>query len=150
MLFKTGQAASIFLKHRMSKAKDVFGKAKNVTKSKFAAGKAKASSIKGKTAQILKGQKKVFTEYKGSFLKTLAKDRLEKLADDIMNLSKDEAQELQVIIKAKLMPEVERQRGLLQDQMPQNNPQMAQMGRGQPNNRMASQRDIRMQGLLQR
>ena len=77
-------------------------------------------------------------------------NRLEKLADDIMNLSKDEAQELQVIIKAKLMPEVERQRGLLQDQMPQNNPQMAQMGRGQPNNRMASQRDSRMQGLLQR
>jgi hypothetical protein len=77
-------------------------------------------------------------------------NRLEKLADDIMNLSKDEAQELQVIIKAKLMPEVERQRGLLQDQMPQNNPQMAQMGKGQPNNRMASQRDIRMQGLLQR
>ena len=77
-------------------------------------------------------------------------NRLEKLADDIMNLSKDEAQQLQVIIRAKLMPEVERQRGLLQDQMPQNNPQMAQMGRGQPNNRMASQRDIRMQGLLQR
>jgi len=77
-------------------------------------------------------------------------NRLEKLADDIMNLSKDEAQQLQVIIKAKLMPEVERQRGLLQDQMPQNNPQMAQMGRGQPNNRMASQRDIRMQGLLQK
>jgi hypothetical protein len=77
-------------------------------------------------------------------------NRLEKLADDIMNLSKDDAQQLQTIIKAKLMPEVERQRGLLQDQMPQNNPQMAQMGRGQPNNRMASQRDIRMQGLLQK
>ena len=77
-------------------------------------------------------------------------NRLEKLADDIMNLSKDEAQQLQVIIKAKLMPEVERQRGLLQDQMPQNNPQMAQMARGQPNNRMESKRDIRMQGLLQR
>ena len=77
-------------------------------------------------------------------------NRLEKLADDIMNLSKDDAQQLQTIIKAKLMPEVERQRGLLQDQMPQNNPQMDQMGRGQPNNRMASQRDIRMQGLLQR
>ena len=78
MLFKTGQAAGVFLKHRAkkigSKAKDVFGKAKNVTKSKFAAGKAKASSMKGKTAQILKGQKKVFTEYKGSFLKTFARD----------------------------------------------------------------------------
>ena len=33
-------------------------------------------------------------------------NRLEQLADDIMNLSQDEAQELQVIIKAKLMPEV--------------------------------------------
>jgi len=74
MLFKTGQAASIFLKHRMSKAKDVFGKAKNVTKSKFAAGKAKASSIKGKAAKIFKGQKEVATEYKGSFFKTFARD----------------------------------------------------------------------------
>ena len=78
MLFKTGQAAGVFLKHRAkkigSKAKDVFGKAKNVTKSKFAQGKAKASSMKGKATQILKGQKEIFTEYKGSFLKTLAKD----------------------------------------------------------------------------
>lgn len=78
MLFKTGQAAGVFLKHRAkkigSKAKDVFGKAKNVTKSKFAAGKAKASSIKGKTAQIFKGQKEVATEYKGSFFKTFARD----------------------------------------------------------------------------
>ena len=44
-------------------------------------------------------------------------NRLEKLADDLMGLSQDEAQQLQTIIKAKLMPEVERQRGLLQDQM---------------------------------
>lgn len=71
--------------------------------------------------------------------------RLEKLADDIMNLSQDEAQELQVIIKAKLMPEVERQRGLLQEQM---SPQMAQMGKTQPNMPMATQRDVRMAGLL--
>ena len=90
MLFKTGQAAGIFLKHR-AKAKDVFGKAKNITKSKFAQGKAKASSIKGKTAQILKGQKKVFTEYKGSFLKTFARDArvegrgLRKVANKIPN-----------------------------------------------------------------
>ena len=44
-------------------------------------------------------------------------NRLEKLADDLMNLSQDEAQQLQNIIKAKLLPEVERQRGLLNDQM---------------------------------
>ena len=75
-------------------------------------------------------------------------NRLEKLADDLMGLSQDEAQQLQTIIKAKLMPEVERQRGLLQDQM-QKNPTLLQMGRGQNMpNRAASQRDVRMQGLL--
>ena len=37
--------------------------------------------------------------------------KLEQLADDLMSLSKDDAQRLQLIIKAKLMPEVERQRG---------------------------------------
>jgi len=74
--------------------------------------------------------------------------RIEKLADDLMNLSQDEAQQLQNIIKAKLMPEVERQKGLLNDQM-QKNPQMMNMGRQQQMApRMASQRDVRMQGLL--
>ena len=91
MLFKTGKAAAIFLKHRMSKAKDVFGKAKNVTKSKFATGKAKASSMKGKAAEIFKGQKEVATEYKGSFFKTFARDArvegrgLRKVANKIPN-----------------------------------------------------------------
>ena len=69
--------------------------------------------------------------------------RLEELAEDIMNLSQDEAQELQVIIKAKLMPEVERQRGLLAEQqqaMPQQQQQQASP--------MATQRDVRMAGLL--
>lgn len=90
MLFKTGQAAGIFLKHR-AKAKDVFGKAKNITKSKFAQGKAKASSIKGKAAKIFKGQKEVATEYKGSFFKTFARDArvegrgLRKVANKIPN-----------------------------------------------------------------
>ena len=94
-MYQAGKSAAIFLKHRAkkigSKAKDVFGKAKNVTKSKFATGKAKASSMKGKTAQILKGQKKVFTEYKGSFLKTFARDArvegrgLRKVANKIPN-----------------------------------------------------------------
>jgi len=74
--------------------------------------------------------------------------KLEQLANDLMSLSKDDAQRLQIIIKAKLMPEVEKQRGLLQQQQ---NPAMAQMGR-QPQQmpQVASQRDIRMQGLLNR
>ena len=75
-------------------------------------------------------------------------NKIEKLADDLMNLTKDEAQQLQLIIKAKIMPEVERQRGLLNDQMSQN-PQLMNMGRQQrmaP--RVATQRDVRMQGIL--
>ena len=72
--------------------------------------------------------------------------KLEQLANDLMSLSKEDAQRLQIIIKAKLMPEVEKQRGLLQQQQ---NPAMAQMGRPQQQMpRVASQRDIRMQGLL--
>jgi predicted secreted protein len=75
-------------------------------------------------------------------------NKIEKLADDLMNLTKDEAQQLQLVIKAKLMPEVERQRGLLNDQMAQN-PQMANMGKQQQMaSRAATQRDVRMQGLL--
>ena len=75
-------------------------------------------------------------------------NRLEKLADDLMGLSQDEAQQLQLIIKAKIMPEVERQRGLLNDQMSQN-PQLMNMGRQQQMApRAATQRDVRMQGIL--
>ena len=70
-------------------------------------------------------------------------NKIEKLADDLMNLTKDEAQQLQLIIKAKLMPEVERQRGLLAQQQ-QAMPQQQQQ-RPSP---MATQRDVRMAGLL--
>jgi len=73
--------------------------------------------------------------------------KLEQLANDLMSLSKEDAQRLQIIIKAKLMPEVERQRGLLQQQQ---NPAMAQIGRPVQMPQVASQRDIRMQGLLNR
>ena len=73
---------------------------------------------------------------------------LEKLADKMIRLSPEEQQKLQLIIKAKLLPEMakKQQQGLLQQA---NNPQMAAMGQrpgGQmpmPNSRMAAQ-----QGLL--
>jgi hypothetical protein len=93
MLFKTGKAAGIFLKH---KAKSIFGKVKqspkrkalfNKLKGKMQTGKLKSeydrilqsaskagSKGKAKAAQILKGQKEVATEYKGSFFKTFARD----------------------------------------------------------------------------
>ena len=74
--------------------------------------------------------------------------RLEKLADDMINLTPEESQKLALIVRAKLMPEIakQQQQGLLQQA---NNPIMQQMGRPKnmqmqmPNARMAAQ-----QGLL--
>ena len=76
--------------------------------------------------------------------------RLEKLADDMINLTPEESQKLALIVRAKLMPEIakQQQQGLLQQA---NNPMMQQMGKRQnmqmrmPNAQMAAQ-----QGLLQR
>ena len=85
------------------------------------------------------------------------KNKLEKLATQMMSLTPEEGEQLALIIKAKAMPEIakqqqqqqqQQQQGLLQ-QNPQAQQQMAQMGQrrgGQqpmPNARMAAQ-----QGLL--
>jgi hypothetical protein len=80
--------------------------------------------------------------------KLLMSKRLEKLADDMINLTPEESQKLALIVKAKLMPEIakQQQQGLLQQA---NNPMMQQMGKRpnmqmqMPNARMAAQ-----QGLL--
>ena len=74
--------------------------------------------------------------------------RLEKLADKMIRLTPEEQQKLQLIIKAKLLPEMAKhqQQGLLQQA---NNPQLAAMGQRpggnmpMPTSRMAAQ-----QGLL--
>ena len=74
--------------------------------------------------------------------------RLEKLADKMIRLTPEEQQKLQLIIKAKLLPEManQQQQGLLQQA---NNPQLAAMGQRpggnmpMPTSRMAAQ-----QGLL--
>ena len=76
---------------------------------------------------------------------------LEKLADKIIRLNPEEAQQLGLIMKAKMMPEMARQQGLLQQQQanPQAQQAMAMMGKrpsGQmpmPNAQQAAQ-----QGLL--
>ena len=76
--------------------------------------------------------------------------RLEKLADEMINLTPEESQKLALIVRAKLMPEIakQQQQGLLQQA---NNPMMQQMGKRQnmqmrmPNAQMAAQ-----QGLLQK
>ena len=80
----------------------------------------------------------------------MAKRTLETLADKIIKLSPEEGEQLALIIRAKLMPEMARQQqGLLAQQQQPMNPQMAQMGQRpggnmpMPTSRMAAQ-----QGLL--
>ena len=73
---------------------------------------------------------------------------LEKLADKMIRLSPEEQQKLQLIIKAKLLPEMakKQQQGLLQQA---NNPQMASMGKPAGQNMpMPNSRDAAMRGLL--
>ena len=80
----------------------------------------------------------------------MAKRTLETLADKIIKLTPEEGEQLALIIRAKLMPEMARQQqGLLAQQQQPMNPQMARMGQRpggnmpMPTSRMAAQ-----QGLL--
>jgi hypothetical protein len=78
----------------------------------------------------------------------MAKRTLEKLADKIIRLTPEEAQELGLIMRAKLMPEQAKQQGLLQQQQ-QMTPQMAQMGQRPGGNMpMPTTRDAAVRGLL--
>ena len=79
----------------------------------------------------------------------MAKRSLEKLADKIINLSPEEAQQLQLVIKAKMLPELaKKQAGLLEQQA--NNPQMMQQMGQRPGGQMPmpTTRDAAMRGLL--
>ena len=74
-------------------------------------------------------------------------NRLEKLADKIISLTPQEAEELALIVRAKIMPKMQAQQGLLQQQPP--NPQTAQMGRPQQGGiRLPTGGDAASQGLL--
>ena len=65
----------------------------------------------------------------------MAKKSLEKLSDKIINLSPEEAQQLQLVIKAKMLPELaKKQAGLLEQQA--NNPQMMQQMGQRPGGQM--------------
>lgn len=73
---------------------------------------------------------------------------LEKLADQIIQLSPDQAQQLQVILKAKVMPEVEKQKGLLDEQQ-MANPQVDQMARpAEQTMAPPTTRDVALRSLL--
>ncbi len=76
----------------------------------------------------------------------MAKVTLEKLADRIIRLTPEEAEELSLIMRAKLMPEQARQQGLLQQQQPIT-PQQAAMGQ-RPGMPMPTTRDAAVRGLL--
>ena len=73
------------------------------------------------------------------------KTKLEQLADQLINLSPQESEQLAIVIKAKMMPEMQRQaQGLLQP-----NQQMAKMGqRQQPMMQQQTVRNMAAQGLL--
>ena len=78
--------------------------------------------------------------------------KLEKLADEMINLSPEDGQKLAMIIKAKIMPEQakqQQQKGLLQQQNPQAQQQMANMGK-RPGGQMPmpTTREAAMRGLL--
>jgi len=70
--------------------------------------------------------------------------KLEKLANELMRLSPEEGQQLGMIMKMKMMPEVAKQQGLLQ----QPTPQMAAMGQRPNQTPMPTTRDAAMRGLL--
>jgi hypothetical protein len=74
----------------------------------------------------------------------MAKNKLEKLADQLMGLTPDEGQQLGLIMRSRMMPEMARQQGLLQ----QPTPQMAQMGKRPNQMPMPTSRDAAIRGLL--
>ena len=78
--------------------------------------------------------------------------RIEKLADQIIKLSPEEAQKLGLIMKAKMLPEMaKKQAGLLEQQAknPQAQQQMAMMGQRQAGRMpMPNSQQAATQGLL--
>ena len=78
----------------------------------------------------------------------MAKVTLEKLADRIIRLTPEEAEELSLIMRAKLMPEQARQQGLLQQQQPITQQQAAMGQRPGGRMQMPTSRMAAQQGLL--
>jgi len=78
--------------------------------------------------------------------------KLEKLASEMLRLTPEEGEQLALIIKAKVMPEMakqQQQQGLLQQQNPQAAQQMAMMGKRPGGNMpMPNSKQAAQQGLL--
>lgn len=73
----------------------------------------------------------------------MARNKIEALADQIINLTPQESEQLAIVIKAKMMPEVEKQAGLLQNEQVQNMAQPQQAAMQPP-----TTRDVAMRGIL--
>ena len=78
--------------------------------------------------------------------------KLERLADEMIRLTPQEGEQLALIIKAKMLPEQatqQQQQGLLQQQNPQAQQQIARMGQRPGGNMpMPNSRQAAQQGLL--
>ena len=87
----------------------------------------------------------MITKMKSKAKQVSSQTKIEKLADDLMSLSPQESEQLAIVIKAKMMPEIEKQaQGLLQP-----NQQTAQMGQRQaPIMQPGTARNMQAQGLL--
>ena len=87
----------------------------------------------------------MITKMKSKAKQVSSQTKIEKLADDLMGLTPQESEQLAIVIKAKMMPEVEKQaQGLLQP-----NQQTAQMGQRQaPIMQPGTARNMTAQGLL--
>lgn len=87
----------------------------------------------------------MITKMKSKAKQVSSQTKIEQLADDLMSLSPQESEQLAIVIKAKMMPEVEKQaQGLLQP-----NQQMANMGKRQaPIMQPGTARNMQAQGLL--
>ena len=78
----------------------------------------------------------------------MARKSIEKLADKIIQLSPEEAEQLSLVIRAKMLPEIAKQQAGLLEQAA-NNPQMAQMGQPRGGQMpMPTSRDAAIRGLL--
>ena len=78
----------------------------------------------------------------------MARKSIEKLADKIIQLSPEEAEQLSLVIKAKMLPEIAKQQAGLLEQAA-NNPQLAAMGQRQGGRMpMPTSTDAARQGLL--
>ena len=78
----------------------------------------------------------------------MAKRSLENLADKIIQLSPEEAEQLSLVIRAKMLPEIAKQQAGLLEQAA-NNPQLAAMGQRRGGRMpMPTSADAARQGLL--